>query len=179
MNRSGLTRKTAVAAAGMLVAGLITVAVSAGPAVAGPRPKVAPHQSFIGLVNGMRANQGPVTIAVACPGPIHPGETGHPIQGQTVEVMLSPAVSTGSGGNTGDDGTSIVAFFGPPPPTPVSPAPANTTVTFHRYSLERAIPSALELPCSGTGQVTFIPFPRTPPMSRAAVVPVMYASPLD
>jgi hypothetical protein len=36
------------------------------------------------------------------------------------------------------------------------------------------MPKGLEVPCSGTSQVTFIAFPRTPPTSRPAVVPVEY-----
>ena len=162
----------------MTVTGSIAgLALTAGPAIAGPRPRVGPHQSFDGLVNGHRGGaSAPVVVFVACVGPIQPGETGHPVAGQTVEILPAAAVHAHSG-STGDAATSIVAFFGAPPPAgaKASSATGSTdTVTFHRYDLIRPIPPSIELPCSGTGQVTFVPFPRTPPTSRPAIVPVVY-----
>lgn len=175
-SRCGVVTTVIVSA---VVAGL---SLSAGPALAGPRPRVGPHQSFDGLVNGHRGNAAvPVVVFVACAGPIRPGETGHPVAGQTVEILPAAAARAHSG-STGDAATSIEAFFGAPPPAGAhTPAKSRATgsrstdtVTFHRYALVRPIPPSIELPCSGTGQVTFVPFPRTPPTSRPAIVPVVY-----
>jgi hypothetical protein len=179
MSGRAVFRSPIAAAAAAVVASILTVAVSAAPALAGPRPRVGPHQAFDGLVNGHRGGATvPVSIFVSCFGPIKPGETGHPVDGQTVEIL--PAASVGGHtGNTGDAATSIEAFFGAPPPAghPASPgAAARTTVSFRRYALERPVPRALELPCSGTGQVTFVPFPRTPPTSKPSIVPVQYVA---
>jgi hypothetical protein len=169
--RSGVVTTAIVAAS---VAGL---SLSAGTALAGPRPRVGPHQSFDGLVNGHRGTSSvPVVVSVACAGPIRPGETGHPVAGQTVEILPAVPVRARSG-FTGDEATSIEAFFGAPPPAGASRSTdsrSTDTVTFHRYALVRPIPRSIELPCSGTGQVTFVPFPRTPPTSRPAIVPVVY-----
>jgi hypothetical protein len=157
--------RTALAFLGLVV---LAIALTAGTAVA-KRPRIAPHQTFDGLVNGHRDTAGPVTIFVGCRNPSQ--TTGHPVGG-TVSVV--PAVtSADQSGNTGDEGTEIEAFFGAPPPAIAAPA-AKTTATFHRYGQARPIPKHLVLPCSGTGQVTFVPFPRAVPTSRAAVVAVRY-----
>jgi len=138
-------------------------------------------------VNGRRGNSSaPVVVSVACAGPIRPGETGHPVAGQTVEILPAASVRAHSG-FTGDAATSIEAFFGAPPPAAARTSATSRaigsrstgsrstdTVTFHRYGLVRPIPPSIDLPCSGTGQVTFVPFPRTPPTSRPAIVPVVY-----
>lgn len=165
-------RRPGTAAALIALAGLLSVAASATPALAGPRPHVKPNQGFDGLVNGNRGAVAPVKVFVDC----HPGRaTGHPVAGQTVEIQpADPASASGaSSGNTGDTGTSVEAFFGAPPPADGARA-LKTTVSFRRYYLSRPIPRAVVLPCSGDGQVTFVAFPRTPPTSKPAVVPVSY-----
>jgi hypothetical protein len=88
-------------------------------------------------------------------------------------VEVGPAASTAASiGYTGDDATSISAFFGPPPPA----ATASGQVSFRKYGVPKAIPTSLSLPCQGTGEVTFLPFPEDPPTSRSASVPVQYAN---
>ena len=69
-----------------------------------------------------------------------------------------------------------MAFFGPPPPEPVTTVPAAaSTVTFTQYGVNKPIPTSLLLPCSGTGVVTFVPLPQTPIGSSSdATVTVSY-----
>jgi hypothetical protein len=173
--RCGRLRPVVVAAS-LVAASTLALTFAAGsvvPAFAGPYPRVGPHQTFDGLVNGRRGGSlHPVTIFMACVGPIVPGQTGHPLADQSVEVRLATEVRRRSG-TTGDAATAIEAFFGAPPPG-TGPSVATSTVSFSRYGVVKSIPTSLELPCAGTGQVTFVPFPRTPPSSRAATVPVQY-----
>jgi hypothetical protein len=157
----------------VVVAASAMVAVSAGAAIP-PQGKVGRHQYFEGLVNGQVGLGTPVTIKMACFGPIRPGEKGHPLAGQTVEVMRPLVIVVGHSGYTGKNATSIVAFFGPPPPTPSPVPPTASTVTFQRYGINKPIPTSLLLPCSGTGNVYFIPMPQSPPSSRDATVRVSY-----
>jgi hypothetical protein len=154
----------AVVALGAAVVGL------SGVASASATSRVGPNQAFRALVNGHSGHPAPVAIAVACFGPVFPGETGHPVAGQTVKVLLDANTASQSG-FTGADATSIGVFFGAPPPA-THAAPG--LVTLARYGVAKAIPTSLLLPCTGTGQVTFVPLPMTPPTSRAAVVPVSY-----
>jgi hypothetical protein len=118
---------------------------------------VGPHQYFSATVNGSNGDAGRVAIWMACYGPIQPGQTGHPVRGQTVGVRLVPVPSTDTSplGYTGNRATSIGAFFGAPQPA----TPSGTSyVQFTSYGT-KAIPTSLLLPCSGTGQVTFVPLP--------------------
>jgi hypothetical protein len=83
-----------VLGAGLLAAGTIAAAtgtslVSAG---ASPGPLVGPNQLFAGFVNG---NHFSPTVRMACFGPIRPGETGHPLAGQTFSVQLEVDVPGG------------------------------------------------------------------------------------
>jgi hypothetical protein len=146
----------------LIIAGSAAFSTSASAAT---RAKVGPHQYFDGLVNGSMGVGSPAIINVVCPGPSN--QTGHPLAGQKVEVEESVAVLTNSG-YTGDDATYIDAFFGPPPPTPAT----SGQVKFTKYGVAKAIPKSLELPCRGTGQVTFVPFPESPPTSQSASVAV-------
>lgn len=157
-------------AGGMLVVATALFAASASASIP-PQGKIGPKQFFAGMVNGKTGLGAPAQINMACFGAIRPGQMGHPMAGQSVEV-LRPVVVSARDGYTGSSANSIVAFFGPPPPTPV---PSTTsTVTFHWYGVVKAIPTSLLLPCSGTGTVTFVPLPMSPPTSRAATVPVTY-----
>jgi len=157
----------------VVVAATAMVVVSAGAAIP-PQGKVGPRQYFEGLVNGQAGIGTPVAIKMACFGPVRPGEKGHPIAGQTVEVMRPLVIVVGHSGYTGKSATSIVAFFGPPPPTPSPVPPGASTVTFQKYGVKKPIPTSLLLPCYGTGTVSFVPIPQSPPSSRDATVPVSY-----
>ena len=149
------------------------VAASAGAAVP-PQGKVGPNQYFGGLVNGKNGDATPAVIRMACFGALRPGQRGHPMAGQTVEVFLPEVIVVHHSGFTGKHGSSIVAFFGPPPPGPAPATPAASTVTFKRYGVAKPIPTSLLLPCSGTGTVYFSPLPTSPPKSHPATVRVSY-----
>ncbi len=158
-----------------VVAALLSITAAIAPAAAaGAHREIAPHQAFQAAVNGLSGAGGPVTIAMACSGPIQPGQTGHPLPGQTVAVTFVPVPqrSTVSLGYTGDRGTSIGAFFGAPPPAaPMGAMPSY--IPFDRYGT-RAIPTSMVLPCHGTEQVTFVPLPLDP-SERSTAVPVQFA----
>jgi hypothetical protein len=159
--------------------GMILVAVTAVLGVptlasATPREKIGPHQVFMATVNDSRGTPNPVVIKVACPGPGSGGRTGHPLAGQTLEVLPAPYASPDNG-TTGDSATSIVVFFGAPPPG----APLAGRPTFDHYGAVKQIPTSLTVPCSGTGVVTFVPLPQRPPTSRSVGVPIEYANVAD
>ncbi len=164
----GMVGRALVGGSLMMVAvGLIAPGVSG----AAPHAKVRPHQYFAGSVNGSLGTPVPAMVKVVCPGPVSFGRTGHPLAGQTVAV--GRAISTESGsGYTGSDATVIGVFFGAPPPGSAGPG----QVTFARYGMAKAVPTSLSLPCGGTGVVTFVPFPVSPPTSRSATVAVEYAN---
>jgi hypothetical protein len=155
-----------------LVAGAVTGAGAATGAGAVPiHSNIRPHQLFVGAINGSTGDPAPAVIKVTCPVPFGPGQTGHPLGDQF--VMVRPATSTAaSTGNTGDGGTSVAVFSGPPPPA----AAAVGELTFYRYGVGKPIPTTLSVPCSGTGTVSFVPFPRDPPTSRSANVAVTYVN---
>jgi hypothetical protein len=153
---------------GLAVAAVIAVGLQAGPAQAGP---VGPKQYFTGVINGKPGNTTtPITIKMACAGPIRPGQTGHPLPGQTLAVHQLFPPAPGSLGYTGDD-SKIGVFFNAPPPAVAQPGA--TTPVFTRYDRPRPLPTSLTLPCAGTSTVFFTPIPVVPP-SRSATVPVRY-----
>jgi hypothetical protein len=157
----------------VLAAAIVLVAASAGAAIP-PQGKVGPNQYFGGLVNGKNDLAAPVLIRMACFGAVRPGQRGHPMAGQTVEVLRPEVIVVHHSGFTGKNANRIVAFFGPPPPTAVPPTPSASTVTFRKYGVNKAIPTSLLLPCSGTGTVYFVPLPMSPPKSHPATVRVSY-----
>jgi hypothetical protein len=151
-----------------LIAGAATMA-PASAAGSGPT-RIGPHQFFRATVNGATGDQGRVNIGMGCVGPIHPGETGHPLPDQMVGVQfMAPPPSDIPLGYTGNRGTSIGAFFGAPPPDGRSSA---SYVPFTSYRL-KGIPTTMVLPCSGTGQVTFVALPLDP-SERSTAVPVRF-----
>ena len=156
-----------LAGTALVVSVIATGLLLPGVSSAATHPKVGPHQYFAGSVNGSLGTSTPAVIKVVCPGP--EAQRGHPLSGQTVEVRLAVA-TTRSVGYTGNDATSIGTFFGPPPPTTTGPG----QVSFREYGVPKAVPTSLSLPCQGTGVVTFVPFPESPPISRSASVPVQY-----
>jgi hypothetical protein len=163
-----------------VVLSMATVALASAAQPAGAAHRVGPDQFFTGVINGRDGNTAvPIHIGMACSGPVTPGETGHPLAGQTLAVhqLFPPAVET-TIGKTGKDST-IEVFFGAPPPASRSAVngPAGTkTVAFVRYDTVKALPTSLTLPCSGKGTVWFVPIPVVPP-SEAAAVPVKFVSP--
>jgi hypothetical protein len=148
----------------LIAAGMLAAAPS--PAFAGgvvdPAP-IGPNQLFQGLVNGQTAN---ATIQMACFGPVHPGQTGHPLPGQTVKALPLPSSSTVDSGYTGSAANSIDVFFGPS-------SSVASPVVLRYWAVSAAIPTTLVLPCFDTGTVTFVPTP-TSATARNATVQVTF-----
>jgi hypothetical protein len=155
------------------------VALTAVTQTAGAAHKVGPGQYFTGVINGTDGNTViPIAIQMACFGPLTPGETGHPIGGQTLAVhQLFPPTITSTLGKTGNDSTIDVFFDAPPPATlqGVGTHAAAKTIRLVHYDRSKLLPTSLTLPCGGAGTVWFVPIPVVPP-SQAAAVPVEFES---
>ncbi len=156
-----------------VIAGLV-IAMLAVPARAqaiAPAP-IGPKQFFTGAVNVFlpAASPGatsaapttgaaaPAAIRVGCFGPIRPGQTGHPLAGQSVVVIRQPVpISVASAAALGFTGEadSIAAYltFASPSASPVVPLIA----VLDAYFLPAPIPTTLIVPCGGTGTVRFAP----------------------
>jgi hypothetical protein len=120
----------------MLLA-LVGLAVAAcAPTPPGPRA-IGPGERFSGRVNG--SDDGAI-ITTVCAGPGWPGGMGHPLGGQTLSVLEDPA----GAGDTGDH-SSVFA----------QASSAIDVVVFDTYGT-RELPTSLDVPCEGTGTVTFL-----------------------
>jgi hypothetical protein len=143
----------------------LTVAlIGAGVSAASAQTPIGPDQHFFGFVNG--SNHDPVVYTV-CPGPSSPGRLGPVANGQTFSV---DEVASG-GGFTGPL-SSIYAWFVPPSTSTKPPS-----VKFSKYGVRQAIPSAIRVPCDGTGQVEFSSCPFLAPCAAggaANYVPVRF-----
>ena len=151
----------ALATTVLSVAGFSSAA-SAAPAEP-PIIAVGPQQYFVGQVNGLSSG---ATIKVICAGP---AATGYPADGQTIGVALVTPPFPGpisALGYTGDAATSITA-------TQTASASAAPIATFTWYA-NQTLSTKLQLPCSGTGTITFAPAPDKG--GRAAMVTVQFVS---
>ena len=150
------------------LAAIVMVLLVAGstPAVAMIGNAVGADQAFVGRVNGSFHH---AVIAMACFGPVYPGETAHPRPGQTLDV-LSPLPPTAVGpihpGNTGSSATRIVAVLRGDPPIVLA--------RFSDYFQTKAIPTSVELPCAGAGVIRFVPKPASS-SAKPAWVTVSFA----
>ena len=147
----------------------------AAAARAATGPKIAPNQAFVGLVNHSTGTPNRAAVKVACAGPVHNGETTHPLAHQPLMVRRAPASNTNAG-STGPDGTRITAYLGIPPAAGPSGTTSGSLPTFTHYGAPQPIPTSITVPCSGTGYITFMPWPRVPGQSRAFVVPIEYVN---
>jgi hypothetical protein len=148
----------------VLGSAVVTLALGA---VAGAQPasvKIAPHQTFIGLVNGEQVS---ASVDVECPGPVRVGQQGHPAAGQTIGVA-TPAPPIAGTGDTGSRGRSITAQF------ITSSAASSPVVRFSEYGT-KAIPTTGMLPCAGSGAVVFSASP-TSHTARSGKVSVTYVA---
>ena len=148
----------------MTIAVVLLTAGSA-PAVATTGGPVGHDQAFVGRVNGSFHR---ATIAMACFGPVYPGETGHPMAGQTLEALSPlPPVAVGPihPGDTGSSANRVVAVLRGATPAILA--------RFTNYFQTKAIPTSAELPCAGTGVVRFVPKP-TSATAKAAWVTVSF-----
>ena len=160
-----LGARLAAPAAAALAAGALVAAAS--PAQAGIT--IGPRQYFTGLVIGKTKLS---VIDVACAGP---AKTGHPVPGQSVEVnlMVRTARSADTGGYTGNHGRRISAdlVWSNGPVTVVT-----AIATFTQYSVKKAIPTKIMVPCSGSGVMTFNPAPNPDKSATPATVDVTFTS---
>lgn len=152
--------------------GLAAAAAPAAQAVQDPIP-VGPNYYFTATVNGgpTSASTAEPVIKVACPGPITPGETGHPLAGQNVEAdAVLPPVSGDLTqlGFTGSAAHEIDAFIG----TQTGTA-ANPPIVINAFFAAYPIPTSLNVPCGGSGVVSFVPLP-TSPTARSVAVNVLF-----
>jgi hypothetical protein len=154
----GKLTRALIAAAACAVAAPVAVAAGASPPALAV--KVGPRQDFAGLVNAKTSN---AVIHVLCPGPVN---TGHPLAGQTAAVALVVDPITPNDGVTGTAATSIGAWLtwlattAPPPPAYIA--------TFTRYRT-MPVPASITVPCSGSGQMLFLPAPGSPAVKAATV----------
>jgi hypothetical protein len=152
MQRTLNRRCAAIAAVACAMA-----AVAATPAIAHAQDPVpiGPGQYFSGYINGHPPGQ--AIIWTACFGPTTPGETGHPLANQTIEVetanIAGGAVDLGY---TGTAANSIVATLGP------SAASSAIIAKFTSYFVPQYIPTTITVPCAGSGVVSFTPVPGSP-----------------
>src|SRR5664279_696575 len=89
---------------------LAVVGVNATAATATSTPpihgRIGPNQIFVGLVNGSSGVRSHAQIRVACPGPVMPGETTHPLAHQPLEVDPPATIDTNVG-HTGGLATPV------------------------------------------------------------------------
>lgn len=148
------------------LAPLALVALPDTSAAADVSQPIRPNQYFGGVVNGKQAD---ATILMGCVGPIVPGQTGHPLAGQTLTVI--PKSTIGSGADVGYTGSAGTAVSASPTTTSMSTKPVVFTVYNHAQQLS----TDWVLPCSGTGSVSFVPQP-TSGSARTATVTVTFVS---
>jgi hypothetical protein len=137
-----------------LVQFLSALAVSPAAAAAAVFDPVAigPDQDFLGQVNGSSAD---AVIQIGCFGPVTPGETGHPLAGQSTDVeLVNPASATPVRPGFTGDASEIEAVLTWPSPTSTLPVVLGT---FSDYFVKDPISTSLNLPCYGSGTVTFVP----------------------
>ncbi|HZU56390.1 MAG TPA: hypothetical protein VFA06_11025 [Actinocrinis sp.] len=155
--------------AALALAGLAAPAASADP-VQDPIP-VGPNMYFTAAVNPQAAATGTApVIKVICPGPYQPGQTGHPISGQYVEAYAVVPPTSSLVGYTGSAADQIDALFSGAVASTVNPP-----VAIKNFFVEVPIPTTLNLPCGGTGTVSFVPIP-TSPTAQGYAVKVYYAN---
>ena len=151
--------------------GLASAIAPTAQAAQAPIP-VGPNYYFTATVNGgpTPASTNVPVIKVVCPGPITPGETGHPIAGQTVEVdaVFPPYSNLTALGFTGSSAHEIDAIFSSP-----AAASVNPPIVLKDFFVAYPIPTTLNLPCGGSGVVSFVPIP-TSATARGVAVNVLF-----
>jgi hypothetical protein len=133
------------------VAMAVAVFAFAG-APAGAQQPIGPNQHFAGRVNGARTS---AVVYTVCAGPIWAGRTGPVAGGQTLSVVRARR----GHGYTGLF-TQIYAWFVPHSAATTTAPPQ---LKFTSYNAPQAIPTSVEVPCDGTGQVEFSSCPYLAP----------------
>jgi hypothetical protein len=126
---------------------MATLVVGSGVAAAS-RSRIGSNQRFTGFVNGKTSA---AVIRTACAGPA--GGTGHVTSGQTLSVRFARR----GAGYTGPF-SQIDAWVVPPSGSTSKPE----QVSFQRYGTI-ALPTTIEVPCQGKGQVEFSSCPYLAP----------------
>lgn len=141
-----MIRRLAVGVAIGAIALFGSAAVAAAQ-VQDPVP-IGPNQSFVGLVNGSSSN---AVIEMACFGPSQPGEYGHPLAGQSLEVQpVGPVANPIAWGFTGT-ARQIEATFA------ISNTLEILLASFSSYYVVAPLSTSLSFPCSGTAVIPFTP----------------------
>jgi hypothetical protein len=151
-----------LAAAALALAAAAPAGAATHPAVT--QTPIGHDQFFKGYVNGHPPGQAIIFMSLTS---CQPGAlTGNPVSGQSVEVKEVASTGTQDVGYTGTNGNSIGATVGPA---------ASTTVIlkFAAYGVKKNLPTTIKLPCSGSGQMDFIPAPHSS-NAVTAVLPVTF-----
>jgi hypothetical protein len=162
--RARLTRFLLPPAALALSLAVVPAAAAGTLQVHDPVP-ITPNVYFQGVINNHPP--GAATIAVVCPAG---STTGKPAKHQTIEVeSIPPPTSTSPDvGYTGSKGKRIYGAF----------APVSTTVVIAKFTsffVVKAFPTNITVPCSGSGQVDFVPLPSSK-TAKTAVLSVTFVS---
>ena len=144
----------------VLVALLTVAALGMTITAAGAQQPIQPNQHFIGLVNG--SNAAPVVVYTVCPGPAA-GQTGPVAGGQTMSV----AHVANGGGYTGPF-SQVYSWFDQD-----SGGSRPNMLKFTEYGVSQTIPSAVRVPCDGTGQATFSSCPYLAPCAAGFIPDVV------
>jgi len=152
MLRRSLSSVAALLVAGAGIGGALLLG-PAGPAAAAGEP-IGSGQYFAGVVNGVRGSAAVTPIVrTICAGPVTPASVGTVAPGQSVSV-----VRTAKGpGFTGVFSSVSVWFVQP------SVVPAPQQIRLAAYGVRAPVPTTIQVPCSGTGQVEFSACPYLAP----------------
>jgi hypothetical protein len=140
-----------------VLAATLAVVLPLATGAADAQKVIRPNQHFVGLVNGSNAS---AEVLVVCAGPIYAGRTGPVAGGQSMSVAKAP----NGGGYTGPFHT-VNAWFVPASASSMSP----TQLTFTKYGVAQSIPTSVQVPCGGSGQVEFSSCPYLAPCAAGWV----------
>jgi hypothetical protein len=168
MRKHSRDRALHVLSVAVATVGLLVVVPTSGAAA----QPIGPKQYFHGLVNGSEGASTPVTVLVACPGPIVPGRTGHVVGGQDAGVQqFFPPTAVAQFGYTGSAGMSIRLTFRPSSSPVVG---SNPPLVFTSYGT-KSLPTSWQVPCGGSGEAMFSPAPGSSD-AMSALVPVQFVN---
>ena len=127
----------------------VVIALAGVPA--GAQQPIGPNEHFSGRVNGTSTS---AVVYTVCAGPVWAGRTGPVAGGQTLSVVRARR----GHGYTGPF-AQIYAWFVPQKPHDVR----TRELKFISYNAPQAIPTSVQVPCDGNGQVEFSSCPYLAP----------------
>jgi hypothetical protein len=142
-------------ALGAVAMAAVVIGLAAVPADA--QQPIAANEHFAGRVNGTSTS---ALVYTACAGPVWAGRTGPVAGGQTLSVVRARR----GHGYTGPF-AQIYAWFVPQKSTTSAPA----QLKFTSYNAPQAIPTSVQVPCDGNGQVEFSSCPYLAPCAFGTV----------